>query len=197
MLASGVTLAWSEHRYSVFKGWVGCVWVSYQLTEGAKRNFGSVLSKGKVKRSACNMNFKTSLSVASQSAFNMNFNTSLTMASQSCLLIFFDGQSKGSFNLIIHLWLGVGTHWNVVPFPWPLLAAYFCTGHNTPHHTWSCWVAPRAWIRSRKTAKAKGYSCISPGFNSSVLSTVDSVESWEPPIERYLIGLSTCFSGWL
>lgn len=135
-------LAWSDHHYSVFKGWVGCFGVSYQLTGGARRNFGSILSKGKVESSVYNLTIKTRLAMVSQSVLSMDFIPSLAMASWSCLLIFFDGQSKGSSNPIIHLWLGLGTHWNLVPFPWPPLAAYFCTGPNTPHHTWSCWAAP-------------------------------------------------------
>lgn len=51
------------------------------------------------------------------------------------------------------------------------------------------------WNRLRKAAKAKGYSCISPGFNSSVLSTVDSIERQWPKIERNPIGPAPAFLG--
>lgn len=99
--ASRATLAWTDHHYSVFKGWVGCVGVSYPLTGGARRNFGSALSKGKGR----------------SSEYNMNFKSSVTTASRSCLLISFDGQAKGSSNPVIHCWLRLGTRQNLVLSP--------------------------------------------------------------------------------
>lgn len=68
---------------------------------------------------------------------------------------------------------------NTLEFSPISLTSFGCILLHRAQHTspYMVMLGSTTWIRSRKASKAKGYSCLSPGFSSCVLSTVDSIES--------------------